>query len=204
MALFLKYWWERVTKIKELISRSNIIILTLKNEIVIKQDYLEIKMNFILFLLQIKKIPLCFDSLDQYFESFMNPLLEETRTSLQSSMDPISKAPFTQVISLEEINPSELGLYNIQIKKWQNGPKESSTPGDIFILSNVKPNVVSDLQRIGKTWTFASFFPNKDDDDNNNNETFMSSFTLNMATQFQNELKTTHLPDLFGQYTSLY
>ncbi|CAK9326804.1 unnamed protein product [Citrullus colocynthis] len=87
-------------------------------------------------------------------------------------MDPISKAPFIQVISLEEVNPSELGLYNIQIKKWKNGPKESSTPGDIFILSNIKPNVVSDLQRIGKTWTFTSFFPNKDDNDNNNEITW--------------------------------
>lgn len=106
----------------------------------------------------------------------MNPLLEEVRANLHSSMNPISKAPFTEVMSLEEINPSELGLSNIQIREWKNGRKEFLTQGDIFILSNIKPNVVSDLRRIGKIWTSASFFPNKDHDDDN--ETFMSSFTL--------------------------
>lgn len=122
-----------------------------------------------------EKIPLSFDSLDQYFGSFINPLLEETRAHLHSSMDPISKAPFAQVISFEEINPKDLGFYKIQINRWKNGHKESPIPGDIFILSDIKPNVVSDLQRFGKTWTFASFVPQNEDDDNNKTST---SFTL--------------------------
>lgn len=125
--------------------------------------------------LQIEKIPLFFNSLDQYFGSFINPLLEETRAHLHSSMNPISKAPFAEVISMEEISPKDLGLYNIKINKWKNGVKEILTFGDIFILSDVKPNVVSDLQRIGKTWTFASLCSIEEAD---NDQKSSISFTL--------------------------
>ncbi|KGN44700.2 hypothetical protein Csa_016709 [Cucumis sativus] len=106
----------------------------------------------------IEKIPQCFNSVEQYFGCFIHPLLEETRSQLHSSMNPISKSPCVQVISLKEIKPYGKGLFQIHLKDCKQYCPTILIPGNIFILSNVKPKVVSDLQGNGKTWTFATTF----------------------------------------------
>ena len=129
---------------------------------------------FHIILLQIEKIPQCFSSMEHYFGSFKYPLLEETRTQLCSSMNPISKSPCVEVISIKEIKPYGKGFFNIHIRDCKDCPT-ILMPGNIFILSNVKPYVVSDLERDNnnnaKSWTFATKFWAKG---NNLEEEFLS------------------------------
>lgn len=74
-------------------------------------------------------------------------------------MDAISTAPFAEVNYLEECSPYGTGLYNCKVNEWKNrfNGKEpyKVLPGDVLILADIKPEVASDLQRMGKTWTLA-------------------------------------------------
>ncbi|XVE85520.1 hypothetical protein DITRI_Ditri17bG0097300 [Diplodiscus trichospermus] len=115
---------------------------------------------------QMEKIPVSFQSVEQYFGSYLLPLLEETRAAICSSMEDIARAPYAEVTSLCKANPSgelwfnEL-LFNVNVDYWRNrfsdrGKEPYKTlPGDIFVLAGAKPEAASDLQRIGRSWTFA-------------------------------------------------
>ncbi|KAA8529934.1 hypothetical protein F0562_034462 [Nyssa sinensis] len=111
---------------------------------------------------QVEKIPGSFQSVEHYLRSYVYPLLEETRAELASSMDIIYGAPFAEVISLDEAKPYGTLLYNVKVDYWRNkfsnhGKEPYRTlPGDIVIFSDAKPETVSDLQRVGRTWTLAS------------------------------------------------
>ncbi|GFY91014.1 hypothetical protein Acr_07g0012100 [Actinidia rufa] len=109
----------------------------------------------------VDKISESFQSVADYFGAFVFPLLEETRAELASSMDVIHGAPFAEVISLDESKPHGTSLYDVKVDYWKNKfsdrDKEpyKTLPGDIFIISDAKPENVSDLQRVGRTWTWA-------------------------------------------------
>ncbi|XP_077235510.1 uncharacterized protein LOC143877385 isoform X2 [Tasmannia lanceolata] len=111
---------------------------------------------------KVENIPQTFESVGQYLRSFIFPLKEETRAELCSSMDDISEAPHSEIISLEETKPYGNLLYKIKIDSWNNGSapggKESYKPkgGDMFVLSDIKPESVADLSRFGRTFVFAS------------------------------------------------
>ncbi|GJR10991.1 UvrD-like helicase, ATP-binding domain, P-loop containing nucleoside triphosphate hydrolase [Tanacetum coccineum] len=51
---------------------------------------------------KVQTIPLTFESEHHYFGSFAYPLLEETRFELASSMDIIDRAPFADILSINE------------------------------------------------------------------------------------------------------
>ncbi|KAL4317814.1 hypothetical protein GQ457_18G023470 [Hibiscus cannabinus] len=82
---------------------------------------------------QVEKIPVSFQSVEDYFGSYRLPLLEETRAAMSSSMEIIDSAPYAEVTYLDEVKSQ---------KTKENCP-------------NVKPETASDLQRVGKTWFFA-------------------------------------------------
>ncbi|KAA8532347.1 hypothetical protein F0562_032398 [Nyssa sinensis] len=109
---------------------------------------------------RVEKIPGSFQSVEHYLDSYVYPLLEETRADLASSMEIIYSAPFSEVIFLNESD--ETLLYDIKVDYWRNRFSDRGKepycilPGDIIILSDVKPVTVSDLQQVGRTWTFAS------------------------------------------------
>ena len=94
--------------------------------------------------------------------SYINPLLEETRAELHSSMEILYRAPFAEVTAFEEAKPNGKKNYKVQVSDWRNkhskGGKEpyKALPGDIFVLTNGKPETVSDLQRVGRSWAFLS------------------------------------------------
>ena len=100
------------------------------------------------------KIPESFLSVKDYFGAFVFPLLEETRAELASCMDVIHGAPFAEVISLNESKPHGASLYDVKVDYWKNkfsdrGKEPYKTlPGDIFIISDAKPETVSDLQLV--------------------------------------------------------
>ncbi|ONI28251.1 hypothetical protein PRUPE_1G134300, partial [Prunus persica] len=116
---------------------------------------------------QVEKIPESFHSVWQYFGSYIHPLLEETRAQVHSSMETIDKAPFAEVVGFEECNPHGVGaygrnVYDIKVDCWRNrfsdrGKEPYKTlPGDLFVLADAKPETVSDLQRVARSWAFVS------------------------------------------------
>ncbi|TXG56677.1 hypothetical protein EZV62_017990 [Acer yangbiense] len=129
----------------------------------------------LILLMMVGKIPETFQSVGQYFGSFVYPLLEETRAQLCSSFDTIKEAPYAQIVGLEEESkPYRYGthLYNVKVDEWKNrfssGKDPYKTlPGDVLILADAKPESASDLQRLGRMWTFllVTKTPHEDEDE---------------------------------------
>lgn len=108
-----------------------------------------------------EKIPQSFESVDQYLGSYVFPLLEETRAGLASAMETIHKAPFAEVVSLTQLMHGKF-LHSVQVDCWRNmitdrGREPYRTlPGDILLLSDLKPESDSDLGRVGWKFVLAS------------------------------------------------
>ena len=107
----------------------------------------------------------------------MFPLLEETRAELASSMQIIHRAPYAEVIYISEANPYGTSLYHVKVDSWKNrfsdrGKEPYKTlPGDVIIFADSKPKTISDLERAGTTWAFASVVSIPDDDENGDGST---------------------------------
>ncbi|GJY18864.1 hypothetical protein Tco_0390355, partial [Tanacetum coccineum] len=118
---------------------------------------------------KVENIPLSFESEDHYFGSFVYPLLEETRCELASCMEIIYRAPFADIIAFNESKSGENMLYDVTVGPWKNQFSERgkdayhTLPGDLLILVYGKPESVSDLQHLGRTWAF-SLVTNYEDD----------------------------------------
>ncbi|MCL7024356.1 hypothetical protein MKW94_004154 [Papaver nudicaule] len=91
------------------------------------------------------------------------PLLEETRMEICSQMEFMSGVPHAEVTSVEESTLyGESFLYHIKVDSWRNRygvyGKEPyiPKPSDLFILGDTVPEVSSDLQRFGSSWSLAS------------------------------------------------
>ncbi|XVF85501.1 hypothetical protein PTKIN_Ptkin17bG0122700 [Pterospermum kingtungense] len=129
---------------------------------------------------QVEKIPDSFESMEQYFGSYLLPLLDETRAEMCSSMELIHRAPYAEVTYLNEAKPHGKLLFDVNVGFWRNrfgdrGKEPYRTlPGDILVITDCKPETASDLQRVGRTWTF-SFVTNiqrgVDDDGDNSSAT---------------------------------
>ncbi|XP_062076340.1 uncharacterized protein LOC133781383 [Humulus lupulus] len=123
---------------------------------------LEDVFNENLFINKIERIPDSFQSVKHYLGSYVNPLLEETRAELHSTMEILYGAPFAEVTAFEEAKPYGKNKYKLGVNDWRNkhskGGKEPyrTLPGDYFVLANGKPETVYDLQRVGRSWSFLS------------------------------------------------
>ncbi|CAN1305943.1 Probable helicase MAGATAMA 3, partial [Linum perenne] len=140
-------------------------------------------------LFQVPKLPNCFESAEQYFPSFVLPLLEETRAELESALEVISKAPFADVKGFEECKPYGTCSYDVAIGDWKNRngssgnePYNKTLPGDIVVFADAKPETVSDLQRVGRHWSFAVVTRIPDDDDYG---TVTKGFKVRAANELQ-------------------
>ncbi|XP_050375416.1 uncharacterized protein LOC126792936 [Argentina anserina] len=111
---------------------------------------------------KVKKIPECFQSAQHYFGSYIYPLLEETRAKVHSSMETLRRVPFAEVVGFEEAKPYGTNLYDVKVDYWRNRFSDSgkepykTLPGDLFVLTDAKPETVNDLQKVGRSWAFAS------------------------------------------------
>ncbi|KAI3900086.1 hypothetical protein MKW98_000986, partial [Papaver atlanticum] len=109
----------------------------------------------------VEKIPECFQSAEDYLGSYTLPLIEETRSELFSSMEVLHDAPFAEVISVKESGSHGSFLYELKFDSWRNinsdSGKEAYSPkcGDLFVLSDVVPEISSDLKQFVRTCTFA-------------------------------------------------
>ena len=135
-----------------------------------------------------ERIPETFGTMDDYFKSYTYPLLEEIREQMCSSMEDIHSAPFAEVTSFEESKPYGSLLYDINVDAWRNRYSDRSKepyktlPGDVFILTDAKPETVSDLQRVGRTWTFASV--TKITDDENEDISTSTYFKVKISEEY--------------------
>ncbi|GAU13757.1 hypothetical protein TSUD_82660 [Trifolium subterraneum] len=108
-------------------------------------------------------IDLSFKSIEHYFQSFVYPLLDDTRAQLCSCMEILSSSPYAEVVSLEQKLSHSYGRnhYVVKTDTWKNrsaghGKELYKTLfGDVFILADFKPESVNDLTRAGKMWSFV-------------------------------------------------
>ncbi|XP_051116894.1 uncharacterized protein LOC127241743 [Andrographis paniculata] len=121
---------------------------------------------------QVKTIPDVFESVDEYLNSYVFPLLEETRSELASAFEVAYKAPFAKLTQLCESRNGEKLVYDVEVDLWRNIVKDSdgkpyrTLPGDILLISDRKPETDSDIQGDGWTYTLASVIKifNEEDD----------------------------------------
>ncbi|KAL0349350.1 UNVERIFIED_CONTAM: hypothetical protein Sangu_1162800 [Sesamum angustifolium] len=114
------------------------------------------------------EIPQSFESVDQYLGSYVFPLLEETRAELASALETVYKAPFAEVTSFNELKGDKL-QYHVKVDHWRNRKSDGkepyrTLPGDVVLLSDLKPETVCYLQRVDRTFTFASVTNTVDDE----------------------------------------
>ncbi|XP_022776512.1 uncharacterized protein LOC111318117 [Durio zibethinus] len=126
---------------------------------------------------QVVKIPDAFPSTEQYLGSYVFPLLEEARAAMHSSMEIIARAPYAVVTYLHETKPHGKLLFDVKVDYWKNRfsdrEKEpyKTLPGDVIVVADAKPETASDLQRVGRSWTFAlvTYISEVSEDDNEDN-----------------------------------
>ncbi|XP_024196531.2 uncharacterized protein LOC112199801 [Rosa chinensis] len=147
---------------------------------------------------KVKKIPESFQSAQHYFRSYIYPLLEETRAELHSNMKTLNRAPFAQVVGFEEAQPYGTKLYDVKVDYWHNrfidsGKEPYKTlPGDLFVLADAKPETVSDLQRVGRSWAFASATNYVPESENEDDSTSLY-FKVMASKEFEVKNSTTSL-----------
>ncbi|XP_072956858.1 uncharacterized protein [Typha angustifolia] len=115
-------------------------------------------LNEDLFKDKVLKIPTTFDSAKTYFASFTSPLIEEVRADLSSGLEAL--APFAKVVSISDLKGSDCFAYRIVLQDADTTSiSESGTyipkNGDIFLLSDVRPNLVSDLTQNKRSYRIA-------------------------------------------------
>ncbi|RAL48322.1 hypothetical protein DM860_005746 [Cuscuta australis] len=136
----------------------------------------------------VEKIPERFCSWEHYLGCFTFPLLEETREVVASSMEAMDKAPFAEVTSFEKTKGHEDGVhYNVKVDFWKrrvsdDGEHYRTLPGDLLVVSDNKPETVSDLNRAGWNWSFA-LVVNVTDDENTDGSS-STNFRLKMPIDF--------------------
>ncbi|KAK2971274.1 hypothetical protein RJ640_021767, partial [Escallonia rubra] len=94
--------------------------------------------------------------------AFIYPLLEDIRAELSTKIATISNAPFARVIALQKSQAYKTSsLYDVEVDKWTNNDRRHGKepyrpiPGDIFLITDAKPESMSDLQRLGGAMSFG-------------------------------------------------
>ncbi|XP_043695183.1 uncharacterized protein LOC122645854 isoform X2 [Telopea speciosissima] len=113
-------------------------------------------LNDQLFKTKVKKIPETFLSLQDYFNSYISPLIEETHADLCSSMMNLSQASKCQIVHVEEhkqdFKPPKDLFYNIVLKEDEIYEPQA---GDLIALSDVRPKCIDDLNRPRRSYLLA-------------------------------------------------
>lgn len=75
-------------------------------------------------------------------------------------METLDRAPFGEVTAIEESKPYGKKLYDVEVDYWRNMSSDSckepykTLPGHVFLLSDAKPESISDIQESKKSWAF--------------------------------------------------
>ncbi|CAA2988419.1 Hypothetical predicted protein [Olea europaea subsp. europaea] len=126
-------------------------------------------MNKDLYKNKVDRIPETFLSANQYFRSFINPLIEETHADLRSNFLSLNYAPLCEIFYVNLHKdfrlPNNL-LYTITLRKLSDKEKDEAYEpevGDLIALTDVKPKRVDDLDRPKRSYTIAVVQGMKDD-----------------------------------------
>lgn len=110
-----------------------------------------------------RQIPKTFPSETHYLNSFISPLIEETRTELQSSIKMVSEAPTWEIIKIdysEDYSPPYDLLYKIEMNTTvdtdKNGDIFEPEPGQLIALTDRRPTCIHDLSTPGSSFIIAS------------------------------------------------
>ncbi|KAG8065962.1 hypothetical protein GUJ93_ZPchr0004g39473 [Zizania palustris] len=132
---------------------------------------LEDVMNENLFKDKMKRIPSSFSDIKSYLETYISPLLEEMRAEMSSSLEAISTMPHAKISWIEQKKNNK--IYDVAFDSDSQNSKacnrsESYVPsvGDFIILSDVKPEHISDITRNGRPYlvAFVTYGGDEDDD----------------------------------------
>ncbi|XP_060189971.1 uncharacterized protein LOC132618998 [Lycium barbarum] len=117
---------------------------------------------------KVKEIPETFESIDHYLQSFITPLVEETRADLLSNLSIVWRAPALEVLDViisEDFKPPKGLYYDILLKRTKEGEGEKSEAkneskyepevGDLIALTNVRPRRIEDLNRPKRSYLIA-------------------------------------------------
>ena len=110
-----------------------------------------------------KQIPETFSSESEYLESFITPLIEETRTDLCSSMATLSDSLCFEIQSIRKSKDFKLPkklLYNVKLKKIKEKKETKDDDnecgvGDLIAITKVRPKCINDLDRPGRPYLIA-------------------------------------------------
>ncbi|XP_050880685.1 uncharacterized protein LOC127084308 isoform X1 [Lathyrus oleraceus] len=112
---------------------------------------------------KVRQIPTTFSSGSHYLDSFIFPLIEETRTELCSSIKMVSKAPTWEITDIELSNDYEPPLnllYRIEIRTVadsdENGSIFEPETGQLIALTDRRPTCLDDLSKPGSPYNIAS------------------------------------------------
>ncbi|GJY81163.1 UvrD-like helicase, ATP-binding domain, P-loop containing nucleoside triphosphate hydrolase [Tanacetum coccineum] len=162
-------------------------------------------LNEELYKYQVEKIPLTFQCEEHYFSSFVYPFLEETRTELASALEIMYSAPFSGIFSLNEVKDKGKMLYDVTVGPWRNrssarGKEPYRTlPGDLFLLMDGKPDSISDLQNLGRTWAFSLVNKTVDDDNEDSSPSKHFKAKLSHRIDFQDGMFVVFLMNITTQ-----
>ncbi|XP_058787781.1 uncharacterized protein LOC131662104 [Vicia villosa] len=120
-------------------------------------------LNDDLFRDKVRRIPTTFSSGSHYLDSFILPLIEETRTELCSSIKMVAKAPAWEITDIElsdDYEPPLNLLYKIEIKTVadidENGSIFEPETGQLIALTDRRPTCIDDLSTPGSPYNIAS------------------------------------------------
>ncbi|KAI3893034.1 hypothetical protein MKW92_025987 [Papaver armeniacum] len=153
---------------------------------------------------KVEMIPNRFESVQHYLGSYTTPLLEETRMEICSQIEFMSGAPHAEVTSVEKSKLHEGSfLYCIKVENWRNRHgvygKEpySPKPSDLFIMGSTVPEVASDLQRFGSSWSLASVVEDVKESDSVGHEDTLICFQVKTSKPLTIEMKEGRRKSLF-------
>ncbi|KAM0832859.1 hypothetical protein ACQ4PT_064638 [Festuca glaucescens] len=119
---------------------------------------------------KLKRIPSIFNNIEGYLGSYASPLLEELRAEMLSSLESISTLSFVKVSWIEQKKYSE--AYDIAFEADSQNTESRNklesnrrSVGDIIILSDVKPENISDIAQNGRPYCIAFITDGGDEDD---------------------------------------
>lgn len=127
----------------------------------------------ILYCFQVEEIPKTFSSTSHYMNSFIYPLMEETRADLLSKMTTLYRAPTREIFDVKLAKghkpPKDL-YYTVQLKKAiENESREGGydpEAGDLIALTDTRPKYVDDLNTPKRPYLVALVRGRKDEDSN--------------------------------------
>ncbi|RDX62227.1 putative helicase MAGATAMA 3, partial [Mucuna pruriens] len=123
---------------------------------------LEDALNEHLYKNKVQMIGKSFWSQCEYLNSFIIPLIEETHSDLCSNLNGVSKAPFCEISNVQRnksFKPPKDLFYLITLKSTTDEEEDICKyvpqSGDLFVLTDIRPKTIYDLNRPGRYYHIA-------------------------------------------------